>query len=52
MNTAVCIYLDKDSIFHGDLQFIYTTKNKEISLVKSENYSPKALILTLIMALI
>jgi hypothetical protein len=42
VNSSVCIYLDKDSIFHGDVQFTYTIRNKEVSLVKSENYSAQS----------
>ena len=41
-DAMVSIYLDRDSIYHGDVQFIYTTKNKEISLVKSENYTAQS----------
>jgi len=41
VDAAVKIYLEKDSIYHGDLFFTYTTNNKEISLSKSENYSAK-----------
>jgi len=42
VDAAVKIYLEKDSIYHGDLFFTYTTNNKEISLSKSENYSAKS----------
>jgi hypothetical protein len=42
VDVAVTIYLDKDSIHHGDLQFSYKTQNKEISLLKSENYTAQS----------
>jgi hypothetical protein len=42
VDAAVKIYLEKDSIYHGDLFFTYTTSNKEILLSKSENYSAKS----------
>lgn len=42
VDAAVTIYLDKDSIFHGDLQFNYTVGSKEISLLKSENYTAQS----------
>ncbi len=41
-DVTIVIYLEKDSIYHGDVQFTYTTKNKEISLVKSENYTAQS----------
>jgi len=42
LDAAVRIYLEKDSVYHGDLQFTYTTKTKEISLIKSENYTAQS----------
>jgi len=34
--------MEQDSIYHGDVQLTYTTINKEISLVKSENYTAQS----------
>jgi len=42
VDASVAIYLERDSIYHGDLQFTYTTKNNEISLIKSENYTAQS----------
>ena len=37
-NAIVTIFLEKDSIYHGDVQFTYVSKNKELTLEKSDNY--------------
>ncbi len=41
-DAIVSIYIDKDSLYHGDLQLTYNAKNKEISLIKSENYTAQS----------
>jgi hypothetical protein len=41
-DAAIRIFLDKDSISHGDVQFTYTTNNKEISVLKSENFTSQS----------
>jgi hypothetical protein len=38
-HTTVTIKLDKDSIYHPDLFLTYRVKNRELTLLKSENYS-------------
>jgi hypothetical protein len=42
INAAVKILLDADSIYHGDLNFTYTTSKNEVSLLKSDNYSAQS----------
>lgn len=42
MDAAVSIYIDEDSIYHGDIQFNYTVKNNEISMMRSDNYSAQS----------
>ena len=42
IDAGATIYLEKDSIYHSDLQFTYTTKNSEVSLMRSENYSAQS----------
>lgn len=37
--TSITIKLRSDSIFHPDLYFTYRVKNKELTLLKSENFS-------------
>lgn len=37
--TSVSIKLDQDSIFHPDLIFTYRVRNKELTLLKSENFT-------------
>jgi hypothetical protein len=39
--TAVTIKLRNDSIYHPDLIFTYRVRNKELTLLKSDNYSSK-----------
>jgi hypothetical protein len=39
--TSVTIKLKNDSIFHPDLIFTYRVRNKELTLLKSDNYSSK-----------
>lgn len=42
INTIVKIYLNRDSIYHNDLSFIYLVKNKEVNLLKSDEFSSKS----------
>ncbi len=39
LRTSVSIKLRNDSIFHPDLFFTYRVKNKELTLLKSDNYA-------------
>jgi hypothetical protein len=39
--TSITIKLHNDSIFHPDLVFTYRVKNRELTLLKSENFSSK-----------
>ncbi len=39
--TSVTIKLKNDSIFHPDLMFTFRVRNKELTLLKSDNYSSK-----------
>ena len=39
--TSVTIKLQKDSIFHPDLFLTYRVKNKELTLLKTDNFSSK-----------
>jgi hypothetical protein len=42
INTVVKIRVDQDSIYHSDLSFNYYVENKEVSLLRTEEYSSKS----------
>jgi hypothetical protein len=41
-DASITIYLDKDSIHHAALQFLYRVPNRELSLLKSERYTARS----------
>jgi hypothetical protein len=42
INTTVTIKIETDSIYHSDLSFVYLVDNKEINLIRTEEYSSKS----------
>lgn len=42
INTVVKINLNHDSIFHNNLTFIYYVKNKEVNLLRTDEFSSKS----------
>ncbi len=41
-DASITIYLEKDSIHHAALQFLYRVENRELSLLKSERYTARS----------
>ena len=41
-NTEITIYLKQDSIYHPDLLLTYTINNKELSLLRTEDYTSQS----------
>lgn len=41
-DASVSLYMDQDSVYHGDIQFAYNTINKEVSLIKASNYTAQS----------
>jgi len=42
LNSSVKLYLDRDSIYHTDLNFTYYVKTREINLIRTDEYSSQS----------
>lgn len=42
INTKIKIILERDSIYHSNLSFVYHAEEQEVSLIKSDNYASQS----------
>ncbi|MFW5751981.1 MAG: hypothetical protein ACOCW8_01440, partial [bacterium] len=42
VKAAVVLYLGRDSLYHGNQEFLYNVKNEEVSIIKSDDFNSQS----------